>query len=299
MYFCFERPAASSQGEWEPETDAAAKKRVVFDNAISKVTADDYSAYTPASQQQRFAERWLLRDLYLTSEWIKVADAWNAGLIPPGKLIRNIVTREVFLVMKVYAVAVVLWPAVQLQLNLFQPDLSINQLAKRCIYDLSEWEELPFIYSSPWSCYLQDFRLDSRLANRSSSALCFVAHIIRTNVYLHTLRILCIFYVMDLVLLARKNDLFTSSCAFFLDYMNDDSKCKSIRTGLARCNTPTTALPLLGSLNFLTSLFFIYCLAPGYCLSFHCFVIFPSTCLCILGRLDAAISCYLLNGIRV
>jgi hypothetical protein len=162
IFFFSSRPAASSQGEWEPETVSAAKQRVDFDHAISKVTAKEYSAYTPASQQQRFAERWLLRELYLKNDWTKVADAWNSGLIPQGKLIRDIGTKEVFFVMKTYAVAVVLWPASQLEMNLFEPDLTIKQLVKRCIFDLSEWEELPFQYASPWGCYLQEFRIDSR-----------------------------------------------------------------------------------------------------------------------------------------
>ena len=115
-----------------------------------------WSSYTPASEQEMYAETFLMRVLNEENCWHLVDSAWKSGLTPEGSLVRFGVQPEPepMFVIRTYRVAFVGWPAKQLAPNLWAHDLEAD-LTWRTVFDFEAWGVLPTEAVSPLHLYLE------------------------------------------------------------------------------------------------------------------------------------------------
>jgi hypothetical protein len=144
--------AAKSQAR---QDDLASRAK--FQADIEKVMGEEtWNTYTPESSQGRYAELALMRDLNRRNLWHRADDAWQAALMPQGSLVRRIESGLSFFVMRACDAAVLLWPAAEVAVNLWEPDQAASSLQWHVVLDLDDWQELPLRHLSPLHAFVED-----------------------------------------------------------------------------------------------------------------------------------------------
>ncbi len=137
-----QREVAEKQAEWHRLINGVKDKH-------------RFTGFTPKSEQELHAEVALLRDLYTRGAWHEVDNAWKAALLPVGALVRRKIDQYCFFVQKGYAAAALTWPARQVEVNLWEPDLSVTSLQWICCFDLDAFEVIATEYLSPTHLMLE------------------------------------------------------------------------------------------------------------------------------------------------
>ena len=124
---------------------------------MDRVATDNFTGFTPESVQELAAERVLLRELHEKNCWERAADASWSALLPEGCVVRFKPEQSVWFVVRAFACAALLWPAVETAPKVWQEQLDITELTWKVCFDLAEWEELPIEYASPLHMAFQAF----------------------------------------------------------------------------------------------------------------------------------------------
>ena len=114
------------------------------------------TGFTPATEQELHAELHLLTCLYTIGEWHQVDNAWQAGFLPEGQLLRRKSDGFVGFVLRAYTVAALCWPARPLELNLCVADLEVEELTWVVCVAIEGFEVLRPAWSSPLHLILED-----------------------------------------------------------------------------------------------------------------------------------------------
>ena len=137
------------------EKEAAASLKVLLQQ-IDGVRDESFVGKTPATAQALRAERHLLQDLFEKNCWHRVDDAFNSGLLPEGQLLHRTPSNTYWFVVKSYPAAALLWPAKNVEVGLWERDLTVHKLTWVVCYDISEYKEIPTAFVSPLSLFVQD-----------------------------------------------------------------------------------------------------------------------------------------------
>ena len=139
-----EEIAAQSQlGKWYAEIEKVEDEKA-------------FTGSTPATEQELHAELHLLTCLYTIGEWHQVDNAWQAGLLPEGQLLRRKSDGFVGFVLRAYTGAALCWPARPLELNLWVADLEVEELTRVVCFAIGGFEVLPSEWPSPLHLILED-----------------------------------------------------------------------------------------------------------------------------------------------
>ena len=115
-----------------------------------------WHTHTPQSLQERFAELHLMRELRRLASWHLADDAWQAALMPVGCLVTQKSSGQHYFVVRAYDAAMLAWPAVSPQVNLWEMDKSATSLSWVVVLDLNDWSEVPLKYASPLQVFISD-----------------------------------------------------------------------------------------------------------------------------------------------
>ena len=97
-----------------PEEIAAQSQMQKWFADIANVATDEsFVGYMHASEQELGAEVQLMRVLFRTGEWHEVDNAWQAGLLPEGQVVRRKLDALTGIVLRTYSVVALLWPSIQ------------------------------------------------------------------------------------------------------------------------------------------------------------------------------------------
>ena len=137
-----------------PEEIAAQSQMQKWLEDIAKVATDEsFVGYTPASEQELGAEVQLMRVLFTTGEWHEVDNAWQAGLLPEGQVVRRKSDALTGIVLRSYSVAALLWPAKQVAMRLWTADLEVQELRWVVCFDIATFEVIPCEWASPLTLF--------------------------------------------------------------------------------------------------------------------------------------------------
>ena len=115
----------------------------------------DWDSYTPASEQERFAEMFLLVELHRLKDHDLIHKAWRASTVPQGRLVRCLDDMKEYFVIRTYGVAILLWPAVLDCPEVWVHDMSVKRLTWRCVFSVDRYMEIPTVFASPLRMYLK------------------------------------------------------------------------------------------------------------------------------------------------
>ena len=133
-----------------PEGIAAQSQMQKWFADIANVATDEsFVGYTPASEQELGAEVQLMRVLFRTGEWHEVDNAWQAGLLPEGQVVRRKSDALTAIVLRSYSAAALLWPAKQVAMRLCTAGLGVQGLRWVVCFDLTAFEVIPCAWASP------------------------------------------------------------------------------------------------------------------------------------------------------
>ena len=139
-----------------PDGIAAQSQMQKWLEDIANVATDEsFVGYTPASEQELAAEVQLMRVLFRTGEWHEVDNAWQAGLLPEGQLVRRKSDSLTAIVLRSYAAAALLWPAKQVAMRLWTADLEVQELRWVVCFDIVTFEVIPCGWASPLHLILE------------------------------------------------------------------------------------------------------------------------------------------------
>jgi len=139
-----------------PAEIAAQSQLNKWQEDIQAVAHDEtFTGFTPATEQQLHAEVQLTRVLFTTGEWHQVDNAWQVGLLPEAHVVRRLSDASVGLVVRCYATAALLWPAKQVELDLWQVDLAVEELTWVVCFKIEHFEVIPCTWASPLHLILQ------------------------------------------------------------------------------------------------------------------------------------------------
>ena len=140
-----------------PEEIAAQSQMQKWLQDIANVATDEsFVGYTPASEQELGAEVQLMRVLFRTGEWHEVDNAWQAGLLPEGQVVRRKSDALTAIVLRSYSVVALLWPAKQVAMRLWTADLEVQELRWVVCFDIATFEVIPCEWASPLHLILED-----------------------------------------------------------------------------------------------------------------------------------------------
>ena len=123
---------------------------------IQSVAHDEtFTGFTPATEQELHAEVQLTWFLFTTGEWHQVDNAWQVGLLPEGNLVQRLSDASVGLAVRCYAIAALLWLAKQVELDLWQVDLAVEELAWVDCFKIEHFEVIPCKWASLLHLILQ------------------------------------------------------------------------------------------------------------------------------------------------
>ena len=159
-------PAAPSQEREEAE------KRAKWLGEINKVTDKNlFTGLTPSGEEEIAAETFLLRHMNQHGLFASVDNAWVAGLIPRGALIKWRSDGSHCFVVKQYQCALLTWPAKKLGEDVWGHDKDIKELSWRAIFSPGEIQVVPLEHKSPASIFLKE-RISFSHACSSFSSSC-------------------------------------------------------------------------------------------------------------------------------
>ena len=160
--------AATYSQERTTLLERRAKFQAEMESIIGKT---NFFTHNPTTMQERGAELALFRELHRGDSWHRADDAFQAALMPQGSLVRKKAADKYFFIIRVYNVALLLWPASQPVVNLWVPDPSASSLEWHCVFCLSDWEEIPLTYTSPLHAFTEDALLHTQPSGRGGSGL--------------------------------------------------------------------------------------------------------------------------------
>ena len=108
-----------------------------------------WTTFTPASEQELFAEASMLAALYKNDSWENVGHSQRSGFLSEGTLIRDIVTNEAMFIIRTYAVACLVWPAKEVDKGVWIADPLLKRLELRSFFHLTNLREIPLKFASP------------------------------------------------------------------------------------------------------------------------------------------------------
>ena len=116
-------PAAPSHEKEKVEADVA------WHAKIDKVKdRDRFVGRTPKTIESLSAERALLLELWRKNMWSRVDDAWVAGLVPEGALLRVKPSGKYVWNLRSYHCALLQWPAKEVAAQVWGFDMTIKEL---------------------------------------------------------------------------------------------------------------------------------------------------------------------------
>lgn len=157
-------------GNVTPEEEARLKQREEWKNKIEEVRTDyTWNTHTPASEQELYAEMFLMTTLYKKDLFHRADDAWQAELMPLGGLVRRKSDECTVFVVRNYSVACLCWPAKMSLWNIWTHDESASSLMWLEVLDINDFEEIPLDTVCPMHMFVLD--RNSTFAHRKYSLL--------------------------------------------------------------------------------------------------------------------------------
>ena len=117
----------------------------------------DFLTYTARSEQELFAEMHLMCEVHRRRLPHIAEDAWRSAFLTKSSLLFEKSTEEYYFVVRAFRCAVLLWPAVRREINIFSRDETASSLAWRACFDFDEWEVMEIKVQSPLSMMLEDY----------------------------------------------------------------------------------------------------------------------------------------------
>lgn len=142
-------------GEEAEKREASERKKWM--TKIERIEkGDDFLTFTPKSEQELFAESQLMKVVHELKRPHVADDAWRSGFMPEGALVQEKAGGAYFFVVRAYWCAVLLWAAVQKEINMFVRDPTASSLEWRVVLDFAAWEVCSVSILSPLHCVLKD-----------------------------------------------------------------------------------------------------------------------------------------------
>ena len=82
-----------------------------------------------------------------------VNEAWLASVMPLHGLVRHKASKQAFFIVKVYAVDMLVWEAVESIGGIWNMNAASRQLQRKVVFDLEGWEEIELDIWSMMRCF--------------------------------------------------------------------------------------------------------------------------------------------------